>query len=80
MRHDYPPESTRDPSEQRPSDERLVRLPEALRTVQLGRSAFLDLVKSGRAPGRVKIGRASFWVASELQAFIAERIRESRGA
>lgn len=64
----------------RPGAERLIRLPETLETVSLRRTAWLDLVKSGEAPQPVKIGRATFWVASEIQAFIAARIRQSRGA
>ena len=58
--------------------ERLIRLPETLTTVSLGRTAWLDLVKAQAAPQPVKIGRATFWVASEVQAFIADRIRQSR--
>ena len=46
--------------------------------VCLGRTAWLDLVKDGTAPQPVKIGRATLWVHSELQGFIAERIRLSR--
>lgn len=60
------------------ADERLIRLSETLQTVCLGRTAWLDLVKDRKAPQSVKIGRATFWVASEVQAFIAERIRQSR--
>jgi predicted DNA-binding transcriptional regulator AlpA len=37
-------------------------------------------VRKRKAPQPVKIGRATLWVESEVQAFIAERIRESRGA
>lgn len=66
------------PSESAATGERLIRLPEALQAVSLGRTAWLDLVKSGAAPQPVKIGRATFWVQSELQGFIAERIRLSR--
>jgi prophage regulatory protein len=61
-----------------PATERLIRLPETLQSVCLGRTAWLDLVKAKQAPQPVKIGRATFWVASEVQAFIAERIRRSR--
>ena len=57
--------------------ERLIRLPEVLRTVCFGRTAWLDLVKARKAPQPVKIGRATFWQASELQRWIAERIRAS---
>lgn len=66
------------PSESATQGERLIRLPEALRMVSLGRSAWLDLVKEKKAPQPVKIGRATFYVCSEVQAFIAERIRTSR--
>ena len=57
----------------------LMRLPAVLQTVQGGRTWWLDLVKAGKAPASVKIGRATFWQASELQAWIADRVRESRG-
>ena len=57
---------------------RLIRLPATLALVGLGRSAWLDLVHKGRAPRPVKIGRASLSVETEVQAFISERIRESR--
>ncbi len=57
---------------------RLIRLPATLALVGIGRSAWLDLVHKGRAPRCIKIGRASLWIESEVQAFITERIRESR--
>ena len=60
--------------------ERLIRLSECLTYVRLGRTAWLDLVKAGQAPQKVRIGRATFWVASEVQRFIADRIRQSRKA
>lgn len=60
------------------SNERLVRLPECLQAVSLGRTAWLDLVKEGAAPQPIRIGRASCWVWSEVQAFITDRIRQSR--
>jgi prophage regulatory protein len=66
------------PSESATHGERLIRLPETLQSVSLGRTAWLDLVKAKQAPQPVKIGRATFWVHSEVQAFIAERIRQSR--
>ena len=60
--------------------ERLMRLPECLEVVSLGRTAWLDLVRNGAAPQPVKIGRATCWVHSEVQGFIAGRIRQSRRA
>lgn len=58
--------------------ERLHRLPSTLGMVALGRTAWLDLVKARQAPQPVKIGRATAWLESELQQFIAERVRASR--
>ncbi|MEI2678412.1 MAG: AlpA family phage regulatory protein [Burkholderiaceae bacterium] len=67
------------PSESAAQCERFIRLPECLHMVGLGRTAWLDLVKAGTAPQPVKSGRATLWVWSEVQGFIAARIRESRG-
>ena len=61
-------------------DEKLLRLPQVLATVGIGRTAWLDMVKSGAAPAPVNIGRAVAWPMSEIQGFIRERIRQSRGA
>ena len=77
MQHTTPHESAR---MIRGENERLVRLPAALHAVELGRSAWLELVKTKAAPQPVKIGRATFWVWSELQTFIADRIRQARKA
>ena len=65
---------------QTPGTDRLLRLPAVLQIVQGGRTWWLDLVKAGKAPASTKIGRATFWQASELQNWIADRVRESRGA
>jgi prophage regulatory protein len=45
-----------------------------------GRTSTLDDVKAGAFPKPIKIGSASLWVHSEVDAWIAERIRQSRGA
>ena len=73
-RSQIPPEAIQN----NPGTDRLIRLPTVLQTVQGGRTWWLDLVKAGKAPQPVKIGRATFWQASELQAFITDRVRESR--
>ena len=57
----------------------LIRLPAVLQTVQGGRTWWLDLVKAGKAPAPVRIGRATFWQMSALQSWIADRVRESPG-
>lgn len=61
-----------------PLTDQLLRLHAVLATVQGGRTWWLDLVKAGRAPQSVKIGRSSFWLASEIQNWIADRVRDSR--
>ena len=63
-----------------PEPETLLRLPQVLATVGLGRTAWLDLVRTGAAPAAVHIGRAAAWPSSEVQAFIRQRIRQSREA
>ena len=60
-----------------PADQ-LLRLHAVLATVQGGRTWWLDLVKARKAPQPVKIGRSSFWLASEIQVWIADRVRDSR--
>ncbi len=82
MHRTNPPESAPKPlphTLQPTQPERLIRLPEVLRTVSFGRTAWLDLVKAGDAPQPIKIGRATFWQASELQAWIAASVRAARG-
>jgi predicted DNA-binding transcriptional regulator AlpA len=59
--------------------EKLLRLPSVLDLTGRGRTAWLDDVKVGKAPKPIKIGSASFWLWSEVQGYIADRIRESRG-
>jgi prophage regulatory protein len=62
-----------------PPGERLLRLPQVLELTARGRTAWLDDVKVGKAPRPIKIGSASMWLHSEVQAWIADRIRASRG-
>lgn len=62
-----------------PIGEVLLRLPQVLAMTGRGRTSTLDDVKAGTFPKPIKIGSASFWVCSEVQAWIAARVRESRG-
>lgn len=59
---------------------KLLRLNATLDRVGLGRTMFLDLVREGKAPARIKIGRCSAWVESEIDAWLRERIRTGRKA
>lgn len=61
-----------------PAMGRLVRLPAVLGRVAVGRSVWWQMVRDGRAPQPIHIGRAAFWVESELSAWIEQRIRAAR--
>ena len=41
---------------------------------------FYKLIQDGKFPKPVKFGRSSRWLKSELEAWIRERIQESRAA
>lgn len=59
--------------------ERILRLPQVLARVGISRSELYRREVLNQFPKRVKLGRRSVgWVASEVQEFIEERIRESR--
>lgn len=55
---------------------RLIRMPEVMHMTALGKTAIYERVKLGEFPQPVKLGRASCWVESEVQRWIAERIRQ----
>lgn len=58
--------------------EKFLRLPAVLELTGRGRTAWLDDVKAGKAPAPIKMGSASAWLLSEVSAWMAECIRESR--
>jgi predicted DNA-binding transcriptional regulator AlpA len=41
---------------------------------------FYKLIQDGKFPKPVKFGRSSRWLKSELEAWVQERIQESRPA
>lgn len=58
---------------------RLLRLPDVEQRVGLRRSMIHRLEQAGKFPKRVRISeRSAGWVESEITAYIAQRIRESR--
>jgi len=78
--HDKPATST--PAGQPPNaahPDRLLRLPQVLGMVGLGRTAVLDRVKSGAFPAPLKVGRATLWSENLVQGWVADRIRQSLG-
>lgn len=59
--------------------ERLLRLPEVMGRVGLGRSRLYALVAQGSFPKPIKLGRSSAWIESEIIQWVAARIQEARG-
>lgn len=59
-----------------PAPLRLLRLPEVLGRVGLGRSAWYDHVSAGRAPQPCHLGRSVAWPEHEIAAWVAARIAE----
>jgi prophage regulatory protein len=59
--------------------ERLLRRPGVQDKVGIGRSALYELIKHDQFPSPIKIGRSSFWVESEVDNWIDQRIAEARG-
>lgn len=58
---------------------RLIRLPEVMRIVGLRRSAIYQRVAAGTFPPPVSIGaRAVAWASDAIDAWIADRIAQSR--
>lgn len=55
---------------------RLLRLPDVLATVGLGKSAWYALVAAGQAPQPVHMGRTVVWISNEIAAWVQERIAE----
>lgn len=56
---------------------RLLRLPQVMEVVGLSRSTIYALQEEERFPKRVKLAtRAVGWLEAEIQAWLAERIRQ----
>ncbi len=58
--------------------EKLLRLPQVMEMTGRGRTATLDDVKAKRFPQPIKLGTATLWLESEVQQWIADRVREHR--
>jgi prophage regulatory protein len=67
-----PPTPKPDPSAGRITDERLLRLPELVRTIGVSRATIYRYIDSGRLPPPVKLStRCIAWRASEITAWMA---------
>lgn len=60
---------------------RLLRLPEVLARVAVGRSQWYAMIAAGEAPRPVHLGgRSVAWPEHEVEAWIAARIAERKAA
>jgi prophage regulatory protein len=59
--------------------ERLLRRPGVQDKTGIGRSALYELIKRDQFPAPIKIGRSSFWVESQVDKWIEQRIEQARG-
>mgnify|MGYP003308479163 CR=1 FL=1 len=58
----------------------LLRLSEVIHRTGLGRSTLYALAKNGECPKPIKIGpRRAAWILEEIQEWVSDRIKESRG-
>lgn len=59
------------------SSPRLWRLPDIKEATRIGKSKIYSMIADGSFPQPVKIGRATAFVRSDVEAWIAARIAES---
>lgn len=57
---------------------RILRLPEVCQVVGLSASNVYTRIRAGKFPRPIKLGKASGWVESEVQAWIECMIKASR--
>ncbi|MEW6441889.1 MAG: AlpA family transcriptional regulator [bacterium] len=61
------------------SEERILRLREVRERTGLARSSLYQQIAQGKFPRQIRLGlRSAGWLESEVNAWIAERIRVSR--
>lgn len=71
-------QDTHMPSKPPAASEALLRLPSVTSRLGLGRSAVYELVRSGQLCAPIKLGRASVWPSSAIDAFIAAQINAAK--
>ncbi len=55
--------------------EALLRLEELIKRIGLKKPTIYSMMKRGLLPKPIKMGRASLWIESEIDACIAQRIK-----
>jgi prophage regulatory protein len=59
---------------------RLLRQPGVIAKFPCGKTKLYELIKEGKFPAPIKIGRASFWDEAEVDAAIDRLVAECREA
>jgi prophage regulatory protein len=59
-----------------PPPSRILRLPEVIARVNLGKSSIYSLIKAGGFPQPLRLGRASGWLEHEIEDWIQARAAE----
>ncbi|AWH87905.1 helix-turn-helix transcriptional regulator [Limnobaculum parvum] len=60
-------------------DDQLVDMAFITRFTGLTDKWFYKLIQLGQFPKQIKLGRSSRWLKSEVEAWLQQRIKESRG-
>lgn len=63
-----------------PSPTIFLRLPEVLRRVPMGRTAWYKAMKDGTAPAPVKLGAVAMWPEHEIEALARRLIAERQAS
>jgi prophage regulatory protein len=61
------------------TERRLLRRPGVQDETGLKRSPLYELIRRNQFPAPIKIGRSSFWVESDIDAWIEQRIQQDHG-
>lgn len=68
------------PAAAAPAPLRLLRLPQVLERIGMGRTMVYDAVKAGTFPAPIRLGRRCVaWPSNEIDAWVRARIAEARG-
>jgi excisionase family DNA binding protein len=59
------------------ADPKLLTLHDVCRRLRLGHSKVYALIKEGRFPAPLKVGRVSRWVTREVDAWVEDQIAAS---
>lgn len=59
---------------------RLLRMPQVIDRIGLKKTVIYQRIKEGTFPKPVKLGSASVWLEDEINAWIAQQVRQARAA